>query len=216
MMPLGFGRSQKQLRILCLGAHSDDIEIGCAGTLLRLVQDFDGVHVSWAVLSARDERGAEARRSAQALLRRAARLDLVLGGLEDGHLPGQYNQAKAFVEQLRRCTDVDIVFTHALGDRHQDHRLVAELTWQSWRDHVILEYEIPKYEGDLGQPNLFVPLPPAIARRKVNHLMKHFLSQHRKDWFDADTFFGLMRIRGLECRARFGLAEAFHARKLTI
>jgi LmbE family N-acetylglucosaminyl deacetylase len=210
------GRDRKRLRVLCLGAHSDDIEIGCAGTLLRCVQEFDSVEVNWAVLCARDERRDEARRSAQALLRRAARLDLVLGDLEDAHLPAQYKQAKAFVSDLGRRTRADVVFTHRLEDRHQDHRLVAELTWQTWRDHVIFEYEIPKYEGDLGRPNLFVPLPAVIAQRKVNHLMKHFASQHRKDWFSADTFLGMMRIRGLECRARHGLAEAFGARKLSI
>lgn len=216
MLPLTLGSTHSPLRVLCLGAHSDDIEIGCAGTLLRWIEAYEQVEVTWAVLSAAEPRGDEAHRSAQALLRGAAAVNVVLGDFEDAHLPADFRRAKAFVGNLRRDRHVDVVLTHSLDDRHQDHRLIAELTWQSWRDHLILEYEIPKYEGDLGQPNLFVPLTKAIAERKAAHLLEHFGSQRPKDWFSEDTFLGLMRLRGLECRSPSGLAEAFHSRKAVI
>ena len=216
MLSLTLGSTRTPLRVLCLGAHSDDIEIGCAGTLLRWIEDYEQAEVTWAVLSAAGPRGDEARRSAQALLRGASGVNVVLGDFEDAHLPADFRRAKAFVGNLRRDRHVDVVLTHSLDDRHQDHRLIAELTWQSWRDHLILEYEIPKYEGDLGRPNLFVPVTKAIAERKVAHLLEHFGSQRSKDWFSEDTFLGLMRLRGLECRSPSGLAEAFHSRKAVI
>lgn len=216
MLPMTLGRDRARLRVLCLGAHSDDIEIGCAGTLLRWLEAYERVDVAWVVLSSEEPRGEEARKSARALLKGAASVDVVLGDFEDAHLPADFRRAKAFLGGLRRRTDVDVVLTHSLDDRHQDHRLIAELTWQSWRDHLIFEYEIPKYEGDLGRPNLFVPLTQAIAERKVTHLLEQFGSQRSKDWFNEDTFKGLMRIRGLECRADSGYAEAFHVRKATM
>lgn len=215
MLPLTLGRNLKRLRVLCLGAHGDDIEIGCAGTLLRWIKDYPQVEVTWAVLSTADVRAEETRSSAHALLRRAARLEVVLGEFEDAHFPADFRRIKSFLTTLRQRIDVDVVLTHRLEDRHQDHRAVAELTWQCWRDHLILEYEIPKFEGDLGHPNLFVPLPHAIAEKKVNHLLRHFGSQRSKPWFNAETFLALMRLRGLECRARSGMAEAFHLRKGT-
>jgi len=213
MLPLQLGSSRARLRVLCLGAHSDDVEIGCAGTLLRWLQEYRQVDITWAVLSAADARGDEARRSALSLCKRAASLDLVLADFEDAHFPADFRRLKAFVGDLRRRTRADVVLTHRLEDRHQDHRLVAELTWQSWRDHLILEYEIPKYEGDLGSANVFVPLAKAIAARKVRHLLRHFGSQRSKAWFGADTFLALMRLRGVECHADSGLAEAFNVRK---
>ncbi|HTT14029.1 MAG TPA: PIG-L deacetylase family protein [Burkholderiaceae bacterium] len=213
MLPLQLGPSRARLRVLCLGAHSDDIEIGCAGTLLRWLQEYRHVEVTLAVLSAADARGSEARRSARALLGRAATLDVVLADLEDAHFPAEFRRAKAFMADLRHRVHPDIVLTHRLEDRHQDHRMVAELSWQSFRDHLIFEYEVPKYEGDLGHPNVFVPLPSGIAARKVRHLLKHFGSQRSKTWFTADTFQALMRLRGVECRAPSGLAEAFSVRK---
>jgi LmbE family N-acetylglucosaminyl deacetylase len=216
MLPLTLGPDRARLRVLCLGAHSDDIEIGCAGTLLRWMDDYEHVEVTWAVLSTGELRGDEARRSASALLQGAASSDVVLGDFEDAHMPAEFRRAKAFLGELRGRAEVDVVLTHALDDRHQDHRLIAELTWQCWRDHLILGYEIPKYEGDLGRPNLFVPLTKAIAERKVAHLLEHFGSQRSRDWFSEDTFRGLMRIRGLECRAGSGYAEAFHVRKAVI
>ena len=216
MQPLTLGQDRKNVRVLCLGAHSDDIEIGCAGTLLRWIEEYSQVHITWAVLSAAAQRGVEARRSAKSLLRRAAALEIVLGDFEDAHMPADFRRAKAFVSDLQRRTDVDVVLTHSLDDRHQDHRLIAELTWQSWRNHLILEYEIPKYEGDLGRPNFYVPLAKSIAERKVKHLLKHFGSQRSKDWFRAETFLGLMHVRGIECRSPSGLAEAFLSRKTVI
>lgn len=216
MLPLNLGPDRKRLRVLCLGAHSDDIEIGCAGTLLRWVQDYERVEVTWVVLSAAEPRGDEALRSAQALLQGAASVEVVLGDFQDAHLPADFRRAKSFFGDLRSKAEVDVVMTHSLDDRHQDHRLIAELSWQSWRDHLILEYEIPKYEGDLGQPNLYVPLPGAIAKRKIEHLLEHFGSQRSKDWFSEDTFVALLRLRGLECRSSSGLAEAFRSRKAVI
>ncbi len=216
MLALNLGPTRKRLRVLCLGAHSDDIEIGCAGTLLRWLAEYEAVEFTWAVLSAADARADEARRSAEALLDGAAALDIVLGDFEDAHLPAQFRRAKAFVGALKDRCEPDVVLTHHLADAHQDHRLVAELAWQTWRDHLILEYEIPKYEGDLGRPNLFAVLPEAIAQRKIDHLLVHFASQRSKDWFRAETFASLMRLRGVECRSASGWAEAFHARKVTL
>jgi LmbE family N-acetylglucosaminyl deacetylase len=215
MSSLTLGTPGRALRVLCLGAHSDDLEIGCAGTLLRWQVEYK-LQLLWAVLSAGGERGNEARRSARQLLRGAHSYELVLGDFKDAHLPADFGRAKSFVASLRDRLVPDVVLTHRIDDRHQDHRLVAELTWQTYRDQMILEYEIPKYEGDLGQPNFFVPIAAAQAERKVRHLMRHFGSQRSKDWFDAGTFRGLMRLRGLECRAETGLAEAFHARKVRL
>lgn len=209
------GARSEPLRLLCLGAHSDDLEIGCGGTILSWLDSPRPVHVTWVVLTAQGERAREARRSAAALLRRAASFEIVFGEFADGFLPAQYERVKTFFESLKRRIAPDILFTHRLEDRHQDHRLTGELTWNTWRDHFILEYEIPKYEGDLGQPNLFVPLTVAVAHRKVAHLNRHFGSQRSKDWFLAENFLALARLRGIECRARSGYAEAFYARKVT-
>lgn len=216
MLPLQLGPDRKRLRVLCLGAHSDDIEIGCGGTLMRWMEEYEQVHVTWAVLSASGVRGEEASRSVQALLLPGVTADVVLGDFEDAHLPAEFRRAKSFMRELHDRADVDVVLTHCLGDRHQDHRLIAELTWQCWRNHLVLGYEIPKYEGDLGRPNLFVPLSTAVVERKVAHLLEHFGSQRSRDWFSAETFSGLMRIRGLECRAASGFAEAFHAPKVVL
>jgi LmbE family N-acetylglucosaminyl deacetylase len=204
------------LRLVCIGAHSDDIEIGCGGTLLTWLAAARPLHVTWVVLSAEGERAAEARRSANALLRRAASSEVILGGFRDGFMPAQYEELKAFFEDVKARGSADIVLTHRLEDRHQDHRLAGELAWNTWRDHLILEYEIMKYEGDLGQPNVFVPLPAAVLKRKLAHLARHFGSQRSKGWFSDDTFEGLARLRGLECRSESGWAEAFHARKLRL
>lgn len=205
-----------RLDLLCLGAHSDDLEIGCAGTVLRWLAEVPQVHVTWVVLSAPGARAEEARRSAQALLQGAASVEVVLGDFADAQFPAELPRLKAFLGDLGRRTAPDVILTHRLEDRHQDHRTVAELTWQTWRDHLILEYEIPKYEGDLGQPNVYVPLSDAVARRKVAHLMAHFGSQRAKGWFAEATFLGLMALRGIECRAPEGHAEGLHARKVVL
>jgi LmbE family N-acetylglucosaminyl deacetylase len=213
MLKLDLAIKGRALRLLCLGAHSDDLEIGCAGTVLEWLSAYPGAEVTWAVMSANDERAAEARRSAQVLLEDAGRRTIVLHSLADGHFPAHFADAKKAFEELKRTEDPDVILTHRLEDRHQDHRLVAELTWQTWRRHLILEYEVPKYDGDLGQPNLFVPVSERVGRRKVDHLMRHFASQRSRDWFAPPTFLGLMQLRGMECRAPSGLAEAHHLRK---
>jgi LmbE family N-acetylglucosaminyl deacetylase len=209
-------RADQPLRLLCIGAHSDDLEIGCSGTVLSWLASRPSIEVVWVVLSAEGVRGPEARRSACALLRRAAARKVVLANFRDGFLPAQYTDVKCFFEDLKETINPDVVFTHWLHDRHQDHRLTAELTWNTWRNHLVFEYEIPKYEGDLARPNAYVPVTKSLARRKVTHLRQYFLTQRSKDWFHADNFLGLMRLRGLECRAPSGFAEAFHARKLVL
>lgn len=213
MIGLRLSPANRVLRILCLGAHSDDIEIGCAGTLLQWLRGHRQVQVTWVVLSAMGPRAVEARRSARDLLRSAAQQKVILSEFEDGHFPAQFREIKAFFERLKTTTSPDIVLTHRLDDRHQDHRIVGECTWQTWRNHLILEYEIPKFDGDLGQPNLFVPLSRTLANRKIRHLTRHFGTQRSKSWFRPETFASLMQVRGIECRAASGFSEAFYARK---
>ncbi|MGQ0384091.1 MAG: PIG-L deacetylase family protein [Gammaproteobacteria bacterium] len=210
-----FGR-RRAPRILCLGAHSDDLEIGCAGTVLTLAARYPRAEVRWAVMSAVGERGREARASARVLLRGFSRSEILLSDFRDGYLPQAYGALKEHFEALKRGTAPDLVLTHALHDRHQDHRLVSELTWNTWRDVAILEYEIPKYEGDLGAPNVYVPLSRPVARRKVAHLLRHFSSQRSRRWFARGTFEGHLHLRGIECNAPGGSAEAFVGRKICL
>jgi LmbE family N-acetylglucosaminyl deacetylase len=202
------------LRVLAIGAHADDIEIGCGGTLLRLAETNPEAEVVWVVLTGDDERGEEARRSAADFAGGFAASQVVLGGFRDGFLPYGGGEVKQLFEDLKATVSPDLIFTHQRADLHQDHRLACELTWNTWRDHLILEYEIPKYEGDLGQPNAYVGLEPQLAERKIKTLLEVYPSQACKPWFDAETLRGLMRLRGVECRQPF--AEAFHARKLRI
>jgi LmbE family N-acetylglucosaminyl deacetylase len=206
----------RPLRLLCIGAHGDDLEIGCGGTVMTWLATMRAIQVTWVVLSAGEARATEARRSARALLARAVASKVLVGTFQDGYLPGQYIDVKGFFENLKGQVNPDVVLTHWLQDRHQDHRVAADLTWNTWRNHLVLEYEIPKYEGDLAQPNAYVPLPGPIARRKASHLRRYFASQRRKDWFVTDNFLGLMRLRGMESRSPSGFAEAFHARKLVL
>lgn len=210
------GLGREQLHLLCLGAHSDDLEIGCAGTVLRWLAEAPQLHITWVVLSAPGERAAEAHSSANALLCGAASVEVVIGDFTDAHFPAEFSRLKSFFAQLSHRCIPDVVLTHRLEDRHQDHRQVAEMTWQTWRGQLVLEYEIPKYEGDLGQPNIYVPLSETVASRKINHLINHFGSQCSKSWFSEATFRGLMALRGMECLATSGLAEAFHARKVVL
>ncbi|MBK9179280.1 MAG: PIG-L family deacetylase [Acidimicrobiales bacterium] len=208
----------RPLRVLALGAHADDVEIGAGGTLLRLVAEQPGLEVHWVVLSAVAERAAEARTSAQAFLAGAGAAHVAVHELPESYFPAAWAEVKAVIQGLEPL-DPDLVLTHRRADRHQDHRTVAELTWNSFRHQLVLEYEIPKYEGDLGdrgQPNLFVPLDEAVARRKVALLLEGFPSQAGRHWFDADTFLGLLRVRGLECAAPGRYAEAFHAAKVVL
>jgi len=204
------------LRILCLGAHSDDIEIGCGGTVLRLLEERPGSSVHWVVFSATPEREHEARASAADFLSRAGRASVIVKSFRESFFPAAWSDIKACFEEVKRESTPDVVLCHHTRDLHQDHRVIAELTWNTFRDHLVLEYEIPKYEGDLGHPNVFVPLGKAIADRKVELLLKHFGSQAKRTWFRPETFYGLMSIRGVESNAPEGRAEAFHARKIIV
>jgi LmbE family N-acetylglucosaminyl deacetylase len=202
--------------VLCLGAHSDDIEIGCGGTLLALRERFPAAQIRWVVFSAIGARGSEARASASLFLGDSAVQRLRLESFRDGFLPYAGADVKQVFEELKREIQPDLIFTHYRRDLHQDHRLVCELTWNTFRDHPILEYEIPKWDGDLGAPNAFVPLSAAQAERKIEILLEVFGSQRSHDWFDADTFRALMRLRGVESRAPSHYAEAFYAPKLVL
>jgi LmbE family N-acetylglucosaminyl deacetylase len=213
MLPLLFDRT-RPLRILCLGAHCDDIEIGCGASLLRLLDAFPDTEVRWAVFTGSAQRQAEARRSAGLMLAGAARADVDLHTYRESYLPQQWGAVKEEFERLKAMFSPSLVLTHWQQDHHQDHRLIAELTWNTFRDHLVLEYEIPKYEGDLGNPNLFMPVPREAAERKVAALMQCFPSQAGRAWFDEATFLGLMRLRGVGCNAPSGYAEAFHCRKM--
>jgi LmbE family N-acetylglucosaminyl deacetylase len=203
-------------RILCLGSHSDDIEIGCGGTILRLLSSGQNVEVSWVVFSSNPHRALEARRSAALFLAGAGKSDVIVRDFRDGFFPFDGAEIKEFFEELKGSIEPDLIFSHSRLDAHQDHRVIAELTWNTWRNHLILEYEIPKYDGDMGQPNCFVELEPTICQNKVHHLMDGFPSQTSKRWFEPDTFLAMMRLRGMECNASSGYAEAFYCRKLVL
>jgi LmbE family N-acetylglucosaminyl deacetylase len=202
-------------RILAVGCHSDDIEIGCGGTLLTLIDSLPSVEICWLVLSARGERAAEARRSAEAFLEGAANAEVILHEYRDGFLPYVGADVKQLFEDLKPFAP-DLVFTHYSDDRHQDHRLAAELTWNTFRNHLILEYEIPKYDGDFGSPNVFVGLSKPVADRKIDLLLEHFRTQRDRRWFTGDLFAAVMRIRGMESNSPSGVAEGFYGRKVVV
>jgi len=201
------------LKILCLGAHPDDIEIGCGGSLLRLLEERPGSELHWVVFTAAGERAQEARAGADAFRATAAAGETVLFDFEDAFLPGAHAEVKRRFEELKQGSNPDLIFTHWEGDAHQDHRLLSELAGNTFRDHLVLEYEIPKYDGDLGRPNIFLPLSAAQLDRKIEILMQVYASQRSKDWFDPEIFRGLARLRGMECRAPERYAEAFYLRK---
>jgi len=203
------------LIVLCLGAHADDIEIGCGATILWLAEKFPGVMFHWVVFSAAGPRRQEALK-AVGLFTAGCVKEVVLKNFRDGFLPYNGGKVKDFFEQMKGQVKPDLIFTPWRGDAHQDHRLVAELTWNTFRNHLIFEYEIPKYDGDMGRPNVFVPLQAPLVERKVEHLLQAFKSQRAKPWFDRETFLGLMRIRGMESNSPSGYAEAFHVRKVVL
>lgn len=200
--------------MLAIGAHSDDIEIGCGGTILQLVESVPGIKVCWVVLSAPAERASEARDAAAAFLGET-HADVRLAEFRDAFFPHDEG-VKEFFEGLKADLSPDLVMTHARHDLHQDHRVVCELAWNTFRDHLILEFEIPKYDGDLGSPNLFVPIAEHLAQRKAELLVEHFATQRDKHWFTADVFLALMRLRGVESRSPTGYAEGFYARKIRL
>jgi LmbE family N-acetylglucosaminyl deacetylase len=210
------GPAGRVSRVLCLGAHSDDIEIGCGGTVLELRRRRPRVEFRWVIFSAAGIRAREARESARRFLGAGAARGITLFEFRDGFFPGQFAEIKDAFEGVARSFQPDLVFTHTRDDRHQDHRILSDLTWNTFRRHLVLEYEVPKWDGDLGRPNCYVPLPAAAARRKARLLMQGFGSQRSKDWFSDETFLGLMRLRGVECRAKGGYAEAFTARKIAL
>lgn len=202
--------------VLCLGAHADDIEIGAGGTILSWIAMGVKLHVCWCVLSASGPRAAEAETSASAFLAGAASAQIEICQFRDGFFPYQGGDIKAWMEGLKDRVQPDIIFTHRRDDAHQDHREASQLTWNSFRDHLILEYEIPKWDGDLGQPNLYSALTREVFNRKVELLLAAFGSQRSRDWFNADIFHGLARLRGMECRAPHAYAEGFVARKALV
>jgi LmbE family N-acetylglucosaminyl deacetylase len=216
MLQLDLGNRGTPLRILCLGAHSDDIEIGCGGTVLRIIAEHPASAVHWVVFSATGPRETEARASAESFLAGAGAKTIVTKAFRESYFPAAWSEIKDYFEETRRTFEPDLVLTHHSKDLHQDHRVVGELTWNTFRNHLVLEYEVPKYEGDLGTPNLFVPLSRAHADQKVELLLRHFPSQAARTWFRPDTFHGLMSVRGVECNAPDGRAEAFHARKVVV
>jgi LmbE family N-acetylglucosaminyl deacetylase len=200
-------------RILCLGAHCDDIEIGCGGTLLKVLEASPGAHVDWIVFSSNDVRGPEARAGAAKFLEGAGSSNVVVESFRERYFP-YVPEIKEYFDGLGATLRPDIVFTHFRDDLHQDHALLAELALNTFRDHLILEYEIPKWDGDLGRPNVYFPISDDVARRKCELLDKCYPSQHGRDWWGEETFLALARLRGMECRSRY--AEAFDCTKMII
>jgi LmbE family N-acetylglucosaminyl deacetylase len=214
LLSLVLSPERQQLKLLCLGAHADDIEIGCGGTVLRLAAEMPDLIVRWIVFSGAGLREAEARSSAAAFLENISEKQIEVLGFRDGYFPFQGADIKDCFEAVKRDFAPSMVLTHWHGDAHQDHRLVAELTHNTFRDHLVLEYEIPKYDGDLGNPAFFVPLTQALLNRKVEAIARHFPSQGGRSWFSDETFLAMARLRGIGCNAPERLAEAFYARKI--
>jgi len=216
MRALRLATAGDRLSILCLGAHSDDVEIGVGATLLSMIARGVCLDVHWCVLSGVGDREREAQASAADFLAQAASAKIEIMAFRDGFFPEQGEDIKSWFEELKARANPDLILTHYRDDAHQDHRQVCRLTWNTFRDHCILEYEIPKWDGDLGQPNLYIPISAEVLRRKIELLNMHFGSQRSKQWFDSELFLGLARLRGMECRAPERYAEAFFARKLVV
>jgi LmbE family N-acetylglucosaminyl deacetylase len=216
MLTATLGDPSKPLNLLCLGAHADDIEIGCGGTILRLLRERPGCTVNWVVFAANPVREAEARASAASFLTSAATSEVTVHHFRESYFPSVVSEIKDAFESLKRAYKPDLVLCHRKVDAHQDHRVIAELVWNTYRDHAIWEYEIPKYDGDLGLPNVYVPLSRADADSKVELILKHFASQATRAWFRPDTFDSVMGLRGIECNAPEARAEGFYVRKLVI
>ncbi len=210
------GEKNSLHQVLCLGAHSDDIEIGCGGTILKLLEIYPDLRVVWVIFSATASRKEEAIASAKTFLSsvKPENIDIYIEGFRDGFFPYIGGEIKEYFEQLKPKINPDLIFTHYRDDRHQDHRLISDLTWNTWRNHLILEYEIPKYDGDLGQPNFFVHLNKSICHKKIKYLIEHFETQANKHWFEEETFSSMLRLRGLESNAPDRYAEAFYCRKI--
>jgi LmbE family N-acetylglucosaminyl deacetylase len=207
---------ESPLRVLCLGAHSDDLEIGCGGTILQLVTRETPLEVTWIVFSGNEARRREALESANVFLEQTAKKEILVKNFRDGFFPYTGGEIKEYFEVLKRQVSPDLIFTHYRDDLHQDHRVISELTWNTFRNHVILEYEIPKYDGDMGSPNAFVHLDERITRKKVETILASFQTQEGRHWFSTDLFLSLLRLRGMESIALSGYAEAFYCRKMVL
>ena len=215
MLGINF-KSGDELRVLCLGAHSDDIEIGCGGTILRLIEECKKVRFYWVVFSADERRAKEALSSARSFLKGAREKQIEVHNYRESYFPYIGSEIKDFFEKLKNKFNPNLIFTHFRQDLHQDHRLISELTWNTYRNHLILEYEIFKYDGDLGSPNLFVPLEKRVCQKKVRFLAEIFISQKENHWFSDEVFFALLKLRGIESNSPTGYAEAFYGRKIVL
>jgi LmbE family N-acetylglucosaminyl deacetylase len=202
--------------VLCLGSHCDDIDIGCGGTILHLLDRYPKTSVYWVIFSSDKLRAAEARAAAAVFLKEAKSKKVIIKNYRDAFFPTLGERIKEDFEKLKQEFQPNIVFTHYRDDLHQDHRLISELTWNTFRSHLILEYEIPKYDGDFGRPNFFVPLEESFCRKKIDTVQRSFVSQHNKHWFEEETFFATLRLRGMECASPTRYAEAFYCRKLVL
>jgi len=217
MLSLALRRQNDEaVKILCLGAHCDDIEIGCGGTILKLLEQYKRATVYWVVFSSDERRAEEARESATTFLKQAESKSIVIKKFTTSFFPYVGMDIKVDFERLKQDFSPDVVFTHYRNDLHQDHRVISELTWNSFRDHLVLEYEIPKYDGDLGSPNSFVHLDQSAARKKINLIMENFRSQRDKQWFDEETFLAILRLRGVESNSPGKYAEGFYCRKVVL
>jgi LmbE family N-acetylglucosaminyl deacetylase len=215
-LSLGDLSTSRDLHVLALGAHADDIEIGCGGTIMRLLEERPRTAVTWVVLTALAERRREARESAEKILAAAGERTVIIADFRDGYFPYIGSSLKDLFEDVKGKCSPDVIFTHRKEDLHQDHRLISELTWQTFRDHLTLEYEVPKYDGDLGSPNVFSILSEELSRHKADHLMTYFTSQAHRHWFRKETFLSILRLRGMESNSPTGYAEGFSCRKLVL
>ena len=216
MLNLRLQKPELPLKILCLGAHSDDIEIGCGGSVLKLLKEYSNVEVNWVVFSSTRDRADEARDSANLFLQDAGRKNITVKNFRDSFFPYVGAEIKEYFEEIKKSFSPDVIFTHCRNDLHQDHRLISELTWNTFRNHLILEYEIIKYDGDLGAPNAFIHIDAETCRKKIDYIMRVFKTQGHRTWFTDDGFASIMRIRGIESNAPDRFAEAFYSRKLVL
>jgi LmbE family N-acetylglucosaminyl deacetylase len=216
MLNLGLPNTRSPRKVLCLGAHPDDIEIGCGGTILKLTKEHPNTDFFWVVFSANKSRAEEARKSFRYFLNSIRSKELAMKSFRESFFPYQGAELKEYFEELKHTFKPDVIFTHCRSDLHQDHRLLSELTWNTFRDHLIFEYEIPKYDGDLGAPNVFVPLDKATYEKKVSSILRCFRSQSAKSWFDEATLMSMLRIRGVESNSPTKYAEAFYCRKMLL
>jgi LmbE family N-acetylglucosaminyl deacetylase len=217
LLKLSFDRGRDSTcKILCLGAHCDDIEIGCGGTILKLIENYSNIIVYWVVFSSNEQRAKEAIKSANNFLKGAKVENIIINNFRTSFFPFVGAEIKEYFEQLKQEFSPDLIFTHYRHDRHQDHSLISDLTWNTFRNHLILEYEIPKYDGDLGSPNFFFHLNEPICRKKVEYLLDAFETERQKHWFTEDTFLSIMRLRGVESNSPDKYSEAFYCRKITV